>query len=87
MNSVDLAGTLATDHARSKAEVRKAVEGLMVVILTAAGEGEEVSVAGFDTFKVEDRPVRDGRNPLTGKTRSRHRGNEFSCPSSRSRTH
>jgi len=68
VNNADLAETLAFDHAMSKADARKVVDGLMAAIVTAAAKGDEVSLAGFGKFKVKDSPAREGRNPSTGET-------------------
>jgi DNA-binding protein HU-beta len=67
MNNAELAETLVTDHAMSKADARKAVDALMAAIVAAAAKGEEVSLAGFGKFKVKDSPAREGRNPATGE--------------------
>jgi DNA-binding protein HU-beta len=68
VNNADLAETLVTDHAMSKADARKVVDGLMAAIVTAAAKGDEVSLAGFGKFKIKDSPAREGRNPSTGET-------------------
>lgn len=65
MNDAELAETLVTDHAMSKADARKAVDALMTAIVAAAAKGEEISLAGF--VKVKDSPAREGRNPATGE--------------------
>ena len=67
MNNAELAETLVTNHALSKADARKAVDELVAAIVSAAAKGEEVSLAGFGKFKVKDSPARDGRNPATGE--------------------
>lgn len=68
MNNAELADTLVTNHAMSKADARKAVDDLMAVIVAATAKGEEVSLTGFGKFKVKDSPAREGRNPATGDT-------------------
>ena len=68
MNNADLAETLVTNHAMSKADARKAVDSLMAAIVSAAAKGEEVSLNGFGKFKIKDSPAREGRNPSSGET-------------------
>jgi len=68
LNNAELADILVTHHAMSKADARKAVDDLLAAIVTAAGKGEEVSLAGFGKFKLKDSPAREGRNPATGDT-------------------
>jgi len=65
MNNAELAETLVTNHAMSKADARKAVDELVAAIVSAAAKGEEVSLTGFGKFK--DSPAREGRNPATGE--------------------
>jgi DNA-binding protein HU-beta len=67
VNNTDLAETLVANHAMSKADARKAVDGLMAAIVTAASKGEEISLTGFGKFKVKESPAREGRNPSTGE--------------------
>lgn len=67
MNNAELAETLVANHAMSKADARKAVDSLLSAIVTAATQGEEISLSGFGKFKVKDSPAREGRNPATGE--------------------
>ncbi len=67
MNNAELADTLVTQHAMSKADARKVVDDLLAAIVAAAGKGEEVSLTGFGKFKLKDSPAREGRNPATGE--------------------
>lgn len=65
MNNAELAETLVTGSDMSRADARKAVDGLLSAILAAAVDGQGVSLAGFGKFK--DSPAREGRNPGTGE--------------------
>ena len=40
--------------------------GIFAEIEDALKKGEEVAISGFGTFKVVERPGREGRNPQTG---------------------
>ncbi len=68
MNLNDLVEKVAeTDAKLSKAQAKAVVEGVLAAIRDAAVKGEEVSLAGFGKFKVQDKPARTGRNPRTGE--------------------
>ena len=43
----------------------KAVNGTLSAIVDALKEGDKVSLVGFGTFEVRERPERKGRNPQT----------------------
>lgn len=66
MNNAELAEALAADHALTKSDARKYVDGIFAAIADAAAKGDEVSLNGFGKFKVKDNPAREGRNPSTG---------------------
>lgn len=68
MNNADLAETLVTGHAMTKADARKAVDSLFAAIADAAASGDEISLNGFGKFKVKQSAAREGRNPSTGAT-------------------
>lgn len=68
MNNADLAETLVASHDMSKADARKAVDGLFTAIADAAAKGDEISLNGFGKFKVKQSAAREGRNPSTGAT-------------------
>lgn len=68
MNNNDLADTIASDAALSKADARKIVDGVFAAIADAAANGDEISLNGFGKFKVKETPAREGRNPSTGAT-------------------
>ena len=67
MNKAEIADRLAARTGLSKAEARKAVDGLFAVIGDALADGDEVRVAGFGAFGTRTRPARTGRNPRTGE--------------------
>lgn len=68
MNSADLADAVVlADDKLSKAQAKQAVDAVLKAIEAAAVRGEEVSLAGFGKFKVQDKPARTARNPKTGE--------------------
>ena len=56
----------ATDPKLTKAQAKSLVDAVLGAIRDSAVKGEEVSLAGFGKFKVQDKPARTGRNPATG---------------------
>ena len=67
MNKVELVEKVAVEADLSKAKAADAVDAVMTVIQGALTEGDRVSLIGFGTFSVTDRPARDGRNPRNGE--------------------
>ena len=68
MNNSDLADRIAATDGLSKADARKLVDGVFEAIVTAAANGDEISIGGFGKFKVKETAAREGRNPATGAT-------------------
>lgn len=66
MNNNELADHIAEKHQLSKTDARKLVDAVFAAIVDTATKGEEVALAGFGKFKIQDRPEREGRNPATG---------------------
>ncbi len=51
----------------TKKAAQDAVDAVFDAITSALSKGEEVSIAGFGSFKVADRAARMGVNPKTGE--------------------
>ncbi len=68
MNKAELIDRVAEDTGLSKAESGRAVEATFDGITRALAGGDQVTLAGFGTFRVRDRAARSGRNPQTGAT-------------------
>jgi len=68
MNTADIAGTIAADHAITREQAKRIVDSVLAAIAAAAKEGAEVLLPGFGKFKVRERPARVARNPRTGET-------------------
>ena len=47
-------------------DAEQAVNTALRAITTALKNGEKVTLVGFGTFEVRERPARKGRNPQTG---------------------
>lgn len=66
MNKTELVDVVADAADLSKASAGRAVDALLESISSSLQDGEPVSLVGFGTFAVKDRPARTGRNPQTG---------------------
>lgn len=68
MNKVELISALAEKAGMTKVDARKAVDAMMEVTKKELKKGGKLSLVGFGTLAVTERPARQGRNPRTGKT-------------------
>lgn len=68
MNKTELVRVVAEKADLTQAVAADAVNATIDAIVEALGEGEEVSLLGFGTFKVAERAARTARNPQTGET-------------------
>ncbi len=66
MTKPEVINELAARLGLGKAEVEKAVNGLLDVISDALKRGDKVNLVGFGVFEVSARKERTGRNPQTG---------------------
>ena len=65
MTKVELIAAVAESAGLSKKDAEKAVNGTLNAITEALTQGDKVSLVGFGTFEVRERPERKGRNPQT----------------------
>ncbi|MBQ7156865.1 MAG: HU family DNA-binding protein [Bacteroidaceae bacterium] len=65
MNKSELVSAIAAKSGLSKADAKKALDGVIEAITDALKEGDKVSLVGFGTFSVSERPERQGINPAT----------------------
>lgn len=68
MRKTDLVAAVAKETGLPESKVGDVVGSTFASIESALASGDEVSVSGFGTFRVVDRPGREGRNPQTGET-------------------
>ncbi len=66
MNKSELVQAVAETASISKADAGKAVDGMLDAVTQALSEDDTVTLIGFGTFSVRERPARTGRNPRTG---------------------
>jgi DNA-binding protein HU-beta len=67
MKTADLIEQVATKANIAKSTAKEAVEAMLIGIVEAAKQGDQVSLSGFGKFKVKESPARQGRNPATGE--------------------
>ncbi len=66
MNKTELIAAMAEKAGISKVDAGKALNAYVDVIKEQLNKGEKVTLVGFGTFGVNERPARVGRNPRTG---------------------
>ena len=65
MNKTELIEKIATGSELSKADAKKALDATVAAIKDALVAGDKISLVGFGTFSVNERPAREGINPAT----------------------
>ncbi|MFA0555797.1 HU family DNA-binding protein [Vibrio sp. 10N.222.55.A1] len=67
MKKSQLVEHIATSADISKDQAGTALNALVEGISTSLANGDDVSILGFGSFKVNSRAARTGRNPRTGE--------------------
>lgn len=67
MNKGDLIKVVSDQADITKAQATDAVNAVLDGITQSLTSGDKVTLIGFGTFSINDRPARTGRNPATGK--------------------
>jgi DNA-binding protein HU-beta len=65
MNKTELVSSIAAKAGLSKADSKKALDATIEAIADALKAGDKISLVGFGTFAVAERPARQGINPAT----------------------
>lgn len=65
MNKTDLTKAIAAKAGLTQVDAKKALEATLEAITEALKGGDKVSLIGFGTFAVAERPARQGINPQT----------------------
>lgn len=68
MNKTELTSAVAAKAGITKVDAGKAVAAFVDTVKEELAKGGKVTLVGFGTFSVQNRPARDGRNPRTGKS-------------------
>lgn len=67
MNKPELINAIATQANLSKADAALALDAFTKSIEATLKAGDSITLVGFGSFAVKDRPERRGRNPQTGR--------------------
>lgn len=67
MNKKELIDAMATKTGSSKADTERTVAALIEIISDTLKKGDSLSLPGFGSFEVRERPAHNGRNPRTGE--------------------
>ena len=65
MRRDDLKRAVAKSTGLSDAQADNAVRAVFASIESALADGQEVTISGFGSFRVAERPARDGLHPQT----------------------
>lgn len=68
MNKSELVGSIAEKAGLSKADAKKALDACVEAITDALKAGDKISLVGFGTFSITERPEHQGINPRTKET-------------------
>jgi DNA-binding protein HU-beta len=66
MNKGDLIAKIQSDADLTKSQAESALAAVLDGVASALQSGDSVSLIGFGTFSVNNRPARQGVNPRTG---------------------
>lgn len=66
MTKTEVIEALASRVGLTKADAKRAVDGVLDIVGDGLARGEKVTLTGFGTFEVRQRRARMGRNPQTG---------------------
>ena len=64
MNKTDIINAIA-EAGLTKADSKKAFDAAIDAISEALKQGDKVAILGFGTFSINERPAREGINPMT----------------------
>jgi len=67
MKRKELVDALASKMGTSKKDANAFVDAFVETVVEELKKGGSVNLVGFGSFKVNDRPERDARNPRTGE--------------------
>ena len=67
MNKTELIAAMAEKAGLTKVDAGNALNAYVDVVKEQLAKGEKITLVGFGTFDVTQRPARTGRNPRTGE--------------------
>ena len=65
MNKTELIDKIAASAGLTKADSKKALDAAIAAVKDALVAGDKVTLVGFGTFAVNEKPAREGINPAT----------------------
>lgn len=65
MNKTELISAIAEKAELTKVDAKRALEAMIATVGEQMEKGESLSILGFGTFAVVERPERQGLNPAT----------------------
>ena len=68
MNKTELIAAMAEKAGLTKVDAGKALNAYVDVVKGQLAKGDKITLIGFGTFRVVNKPARTGRNPRTGKS-------------------
>lgn len=66
MNKAELVDVIAKRSGLTKVDAKKALDAFINVSKETLCNNERISLVGFGSFYIQERPARKGRNPRTG---------------------
>ena len=66
MNKTELIAAVAEKSGLTRKDSEKAILAALDTITETLKAGDKVSLVGFGTFEVRERPAHKGHNPMTG---------------------
>jgi len=67
-NRKDLINGIASATGKTKKDSKIALEAMLSIMKKELGDGGEIKLVNFGTFKIVARKARKGRNPRTGES-------------------
>ena len=81
MNKAELVEAIASESRLSKADAKRALDGITSATTKALKKGDRMALVGFGSFSISKRSARTGRNPQTGRRQTDDSPVEFGpCP-------
>ena len=65
MNKTELVEKIAAGAGITKIDAKKALDAAVAAVKDALIAGDKVTLVGFGTFSINERPAREGINPAT----------------------
>ncbi|MDR1371092.1 MAG: HU family DNA-binding protein [Dysgonamonadaceae bacterium] len=65
MNKTELINAIAAESGLTKADSKKALDGLTAAVTNELGKGGKIALVGFGTYSVTEKSARTGINPRT----------------------